>query len=208
MHNVLTQIVFLIFLPVICSAWSGEVVEVKDGDTIVVMHGPIREDVRLYGIDCPEKGRDYSRKATEFTRKMTEGKTAEIDGVTRDRYGRTVAWVTVEGASVNREVVKAGLAWWFRKYCPNEPELEALESQARAQKVGLWSQSDQIPAWVLAKAEAQARDLVMVYHGNTKSRVFHAPTCRHFDCQNCTRVFTSREQAIAAGFRPCGICRP
>lgn len=47
-----------------------------------------------------------------------------------------------------------------------------------------------------------------VFHGNTKSYVFHRPGCRYFDCKHCTRVFSSREEAVAAGFRPCRVCKP
>ncbi|WP_242012404.1 Ada metal-binding domain-containing protein [Pseudodesulfovibrio cashew] len=47
-----------------------------------------------------------------------------------------------------------------------------------------------------------------VYHGNKRSHVFHQPGCRYFDCKNCVVVFTSRQEAIGAGFRPCKICRP
>lgn len=48
----------------------------------------------------------------------------------------------------------------------------------------------------------------ILYHGNTSTYKFHKRTCRYFDCQNCTAQFTSREEAIAAGYRPCGTCKP
>lgn len=48
----------------------------------------------------------------------------------------------------------------------------------------------------------------IVYHGNTRSRKFHAPWCYHYDCPNCTRVFTSRDEAIRAGYEPGGNCNP
>jgi methylphosphotriester-DNA--protein-cysteine methyltransferase len=47
-----------------------------------------------------------------------------------------------------------------------------------------------------------------VYHGNVKSGVFHGPNCRYFNCKNCTAVFNNRQAAIAAGYRPCKICKP
>jgi len=33
-------------------------------------------------------------------------------------------------------------------------------------------------------------------HGNSKSHVFHRPGCRHYNCENYTVVFQSREEAI------------
>jgi len=55
-----------------------------------------------------------------------------------------------------------------------------------------------------ARADAAA----MVYHGNQSSHVFHRPGCRYFNCKNCVVVFGSRQEALAAGFRPCKICNP
>lgn len=46
------------------------------------------------------------------------------------------------------------------------------------------------------------------YRGNAESRVFHVPTCRHFTCKNCVVTFDSRDEALKAGYRPCGVCRP
>lgn len=48
----------------------------------------------------------------------------------------------------------------------------------------------------------------IVYHGNTRSKKFHAPWCYHYDCPNCTMVFTSRDEAIRAGYQPGRNCRP
>ncbi len=47
-----------------------------------------------------------------------------------------------------------------------------------------------------------------IYHGNVESHVFHQQDCQWFDCQDCTKVFHSREEAIKAGYTPCEICNP
>ena len=52
-----------------------------------------------------------------------------------------------DGKKLNREIVKAGFAWWFRKYAPKDRELEALESEARAAKSGLWADPKAMPPW-------------------------------------------------------------
>jgi len=46
------------------------------------------------------------------------------------------------------------------------------------------------------------------YSGNTKSHLFHKPSCRHASCPNCTAQFATREEAIDAGYRPGGCCHP
>lgn len=46
------------------------------------------------------------------------------------------------------------------------------------------------------------------YRGNTRSRVFHAPSCQHYTCKHCTTTFPSAAEAIERGYHPCGTCRP
>jgi micrococcal nuclease len=67
------------------------------------------------------------------------GKTVRIVPRDTDRYGRTVAEVILpDGRSLNREMVREGLAWWYREYTPHDAELARLEAKARAARRGLW----------------------------------------------------------------------
>ena len=47
-----------------------------------------------------------------------------------------------------------------------------------------------------------------MYHGNVQSKVFHRPGCRYYNCKNCTALFSTRQAALAAGYAPCGVCKP
>jgi endonuclease YncB( thermonuclease family) len=196
--------------------WSGQCVGIADGDTITVLSdsGPVK--IRLYGVDCPEDGQDFGRRAKEFTAKMTFRKTVEITPIEQDRYGRTVAHVEVDGESVSHALVAAGLAMVYNKYC-DDPiclEWQAAQDEAQAAKRGIWSRSDTIPPWEWRRS-GQRTNLTqeriaqaVVFSGNRKSKVFHRPSCRHFTCKNCTASFDTREAAVAAGYKACGICRP
>jgi endonuclease YncB( thermonuclease family) len=108
--------------------------------------------IRLYGIDCPERGQDFGSAARKFTSRMVFGKTVRVREVDKDSYGRTVAWVWVDGASLNKELVKAGLAWWYKHFAPGETELKELEKKARSEKIGLWSHPKPIPPWEFRKS--------------------------------------------------------
>jgi len=44
------------------------------------------------------------------------------------------------------------------------------------------------------------------YHGNVKSKIFHAPWCSNYNCKNCTAIFHSREEAEKTGYKPCKRC--
>jgi endonuclease YncB( thermonuclease family) len=45
--------------------FNGEVIRVLDGDTIEVLHEKKPERIRLYGIDCPEKGQAWGRRQSK-----------------------------------------------------------------------------------------------------------------------------------------------
>jgi endonuclease YncB( thermonuclease family) len=45
-----------------------------------------------------------------------------------------------------------------------------------------------------------------VYHGNSRSKVLHAPGCHDFDGENCTAGFKTVEDAKKAGYRPHAAC--
>ena len=47
-----------------------------------------------------------------------------------DKYGRTIADVLLpDGTNVNRELVKEGWCWWYRRYAPGDTGLEGLETE-------------------------------------------------------------------------------
>ncbi len=48
----------------------------------------------------------------------------------------------------------------------------------------------------------------IIYHGNVGSRVFHTPACKYYHCKTCSESFIRREDAVAAGYKPCTLCLP
>ena len=126
---------------------EGEVVAVLDGDTIEVMREGKAQRVRLYGVDCPEKRQPYGRAAKQFTSSLCFGKVVSVRVVDKDRYGRLVGDVTLpDGRGLNRELVRAGLAWWYRAYS-KDSTLKDLEDEARSARRGLWADKNPTPPW-------------------------------------------------------------
>ena len=126
---------------------EGRVVRVRDGDSIVVLRGRVGVEVRLDGIDCPELAQAFGRKAKNFTSGLAFGKTVGLEGKGKDRYDRELAEVFLpDGKSLNRELVSAGYAWWYRKYSTDR-NLEALERTARTERRGLWAVPNPVPPW-------------------------------------------------------------
>lgn len=110
----------------LASAFTGKVVSVLDGDTIEVLHNGKAQRIRLYGIDCPEKGQAFGTTAKQATSALVFALdvTLEIHG--KDKYGRILADVLLaDGANVNHALVKDGWCWWYRKYAPEDEVLAA-----------------------------------------------------------------------------------
>jgi endonuclease YncB( thermonuclease family) len=124
------------------------VVSVSDGDTIIVLRpGNVQEKVRLAEIDCPEKGQPFGQAAKRKTGDLAAQKTVTVEVRTTDRYGRTVGEVFLpDGSSLNRELVRAGYAWWYRQYS-KDTSLGDLEGDARRARRGLWSEPTPVPPW-------------------------------------------------------------
>jgi endonuclease YncB( thermonuclease family) len=185
--------------------FSAKVVGVSDGDTITVLKDRTQVHVRLNGIDCPEKGQAFGGRAKEFTSEHAVGKVVTIRPQTTDRYGRIVAEVLLQdGKSLNHELVRAGFAWWFRKYAPDDTELKRLEEEARGSKRGLWADAHPISPWEWRNERATANSHEAgTLIGNSRTHVYHAPGCPNGASVSVRNrvVFASAKAAQEAGYR-------
>ena len=141
----------LLLLPCAALAWPGLVVGISDGDTITVLrNGREQIKVRLYGIDCPEKRQAWGSRATQATGRFCAGKVVDIQGTDTDRYGRTVAIITLpDGRTLQEMLVAEGMAWVWPRYCklPVCRDWSEIEVTAREGRVGLWRDTEPVSPW-------------------------------------------------------------
>lgn len=127
---------------------SGVVIKIIDGDTYDILlssHTTVR--IRMEGIDAPEKGMPFYRVAKNYLGKLCFQKTVRLDILNKDMHGRTVAYSYLDdGTELSHEMVKAGLAWHFKKYS-NDSILSKLEIEAKNSKLGLWADAHPMPPW-------------------------------------------------------------
>ena len=112
-----------------------DVVRTIDGDTIVVDIDGKEETVRLIGVDAPEsvhptasKNTPAGKAASLFTSAhLTDTKVEiETDVQERDKYGRLLAYVYVDGKMFNEKLLKTGHAS-ISTYPPNIKYTEEFE---------------------------------------------------------------------------------
>jgi micrococcal nuclease len=132
----------------------AEVVEVTDGDTVVVrLDDGTRESVRYIGIDTPESDpreplECFGLRAKRANARLVAGRrvTLLVGAEPRDAYGRLLAFVRAPLSSgagtllVNAELVRRGYARTLT-IAPNDalaPALRRLESAAGRRGRGLW----------------------------------------------------------------------
>lgn len=121
----------------------------KDGSNI---------NCRIDSIDAPEvakpklnkPGQPFGEEAKKTLQGMIDRKEVTVI-VTKpadsssppskeNNYGRSLCKIEVQGQGVDAKMLSAGAAWLYRKYGESpDPKLQAIESKARVNQVGLWA---------------------------------------------------------------------
>ncbi|WNG31352.1 thermonuclease family protein [Cystobacter fuscus] len=133
-----------------CGPGGGVVSRVVDGDTVVLQSG---ERVRYLLVDTPEstggKHDCFGAESRDFNRSLVEGRVVRLTygEACTDRYGRLLAYVSVDGREVNSVLAQEGYACVL--YVPpaggsRRSEFQALESAARRARRGMWGQCAQV----------------------------------------------------------------
>ena len=99
------------------------IVSCYDGETCTTTEG---EKIRLACIDTPELRGSRAdpipaKVASDFLNDLVAGRRVSIRRITTDRYGRTVAELSVDGVNVQKFMVVNGLAKIYERYadpCP------------------------------------------------------------------------------------------
>ncbi len=125
-----------------------QVTQVISGNTLEVIQigGPnaLAERVRLLGIEAPDlEQAPWGNVAKERLTALTQGKTVllEPDLQSQDSFQRRLAYVWLEGALVNEQLVAEGQALAVGR-SPNtkyDQRLQNAQEQARLLGAGIWN---------------------------------------------------------------------
>lgn len=221
------------------NAFDAKVESVIDGDTIKVYINDKVETVRFLLVDTPETNhprlgkQPFGEDAKEFTKAMLEGKTVQLekDVSDRDKYGRLLYYVYVDGKSVQEELLKNGLARVAYVYAPNTKYVDRyyeIQKEAQQQEIGIWSienyaKEDGFHKEVVENAEKSSSTRNQNSNGKTSEnklgdcnikgnisssgeKIYHMPGQQFYDStiidtSKGERYFCSKEEAEQAGFR-------
>lgn len=177
----------------------GICTQVYDGDTIYV-EGVGK--VRLVGVNTPERGVTGASTSTNFVKKLCLNNDVGLDiddSKPHDKYGRTLAVVIVDGRNLNEILLNEGLAE-IMYIPPSEFNPYSWVSQTSIISTTTTDASS---------GNSNSGDTGS-YVGSRNSNIFHNPDCRWAKKITETNkiVFSSRDDAINQGFRPCNVCNP
>ena len=128
-----------------CSASADErctLDNCHDGDTCTLICSGERVKVRLHCIDAPEIAQEpWGKESRDYLRqRVAQGAAVDLRSVTRDKYGRTVGVLLLNGVNLNLNQVQAGFAAAYPKYCA-EPVYYQAQDDAQTQRRGIWREA-------------------------------------------------------------------
>ncbi|MED4861336.1 thermonuclease family protein [Bacillus atrophaeus] len=127
-----------------------------DGDTIKVNYKGEVETVRYLLVDTPETKKPnsciqpYGDDASERNKELVNSGKLQLEfdeGDRTDKYGRMLAYVYVDGKSVQETLLKEGLARVAYLYEPNMKYIDQFkkdEQEAKSEKLSIWSKSSYV----------------------------------------------------------------
>ena len=127
------------------SELTGKVVSVSDGDTLRVLADDQQIKIRLGGIDAPGSDQPFGQASKRYLAEAVAGQPVVVEFEKKDRYGRVIGKVLLDGADMSLRQVEAGYAWWYEYYKRDQAEMDqraysAAEHRARNSRLGLWSE--------------------------------------------------------------------
>ena len=131
----------------------GKVINVADGDTITVLDDTnTQHKIRLAGIDAPEKRQAFGNVSRLNLAEQVAGQSVAVEWVKVDKYRRKLGKVLLGGLDSNLVQIKSGMAWHYKQYQREQAPVDqqsyaAAEIEARAAKLGLWRDLEQVPPW-------------------------------------------------------------
>lgn len=121
---------------------TAHIVRFKDGDSFDIkwLDDGSTDELRLLGINAPESDACFGQNALSRLADLADGRPIEVKFDERDRYGRILGDVWVNGKHLNTNMVVKGAAMALAATGPYADQLYEAQLFAQANAVGLWSE--------------------------------------------------------------------
>jgi endonuclease YncB( thermonuclease family) len=137
--------------PAVSDTLHGYVVGITDGDTLTLLVDKQQHKIRIAAIDSPERVQAFGDSAKSHIAMLAFNKDAVAE-CHKKSYERKVCKVLVEGQDIGLLQIRAGMAWWARKFSNEQTDedrntYEQAEMMAKLKRLGLWADTNPVPPW-------------------------------------------------------------
>jgi len=138
--------------------FTGEVVDIIDGRTVVLSISTGKINAELQFIDVPVEGQVMSGIVRDHLRSLVMGKTVEYRprNILRDR---TIGKMTMNNVDVSQQMLRDGAAWHMPVRLSGQDEADfqvyaSTEAVAKNEKRGVWGVPELKPSWEQLKTSS------------------------------------------------------
>lgn len=209
-----------------------EVTQVIDGDTIKIIYEGEEVTVRYLLMDTPETNhprlgeQPLGKEATEENKRLIESGDVSIEFDVGDRfddYDRLLAYIYVDGESVQEQLLESGLARVAYVFPPNTrylDDFEKAEQIAKDEEAGIWQYENystdrgfnseafgQESSGNARPSTEEPIDGDCEIKGNINrngNKIYHMPSDSSYEQTNPEEWFCTEQEAQDAGFRGVG----
>jgi endonuclease YncB( thermonuclease family) len=121
------------------AAVDAVVTRVLDGDSMEVVIDGSSDEIRLLGINAPERGECLGDESRTAMIDAVEGKQVVLHGSERDRFGRLLTYLEVDGSPVGWLQVRRGMAIALTVDHPRLGAYGRAEDDAFIDEIGIWA---------------------------------------------------------------------
>lgn len=126
---------------------TARVEHVFDGDSLRVRIDGQDRELRLWGIDAPERGQAGADRARDALAARIADREVVAVVMAIDVHGRLIVRLGLDRTEINLAQLSDGHAWWFRRFAGDNAAYRQAEATARAGRKGLWAAADPEAPW-------------------------------------------------------------
>jgi micrococcal nuclease len=115
------------------------VVTVLDGDSVRLLVDGTSVEVRLLGVNAPERDECWADHSRDVLDDLTAGQSLTVVGTDRDQYDRVLAYVYAGSTNLNLELIIDGAALAIATDHDLLPDFLVAEDEAVRLGAGLWA---------------------------------------------------------------------
>jgi endonuclease YncB( thermonuclease family) len=118
---------------------DARIERVIDGDSLIAILDGVEVEVRLEGINAPERDECLGDESRDHLEEVLDSGPVQIAGTEFDQFDRLLGIVTAGGLPVNVTQVADGLAIPLAAASDVDDLILAAEARARTSSVGIWN---------------------------------------------------------------------